>query len=239
MKVVIVDYGVGNRTSLRHAFDRLGVPSVLSADPEEISSAHAVVLPGVGSAGPAQKALQERGLDQLLPLLEQPVLGICLGMQLLAGYLEEDSAPGLGILEGSVRHLSQLELRSAAERSDAGHLATASVSAGPAAPLPWAATPWAAAPRVPHMGWARLEPTGSGGFDDPLLAGVAEGAAVYFAHSYALDDARWALGLTWHGALRFPSVVRRRNFWGCQFHPEKSSGVGAQILRNFLKVSRQ
>jgi glutamine amidotransferase len=229
MSIVIVDYGVGNRTSLRHAFDRLGVRSVLSADPEEIAHADGVVLPGVGSAGPAQKALQEKGLDQRLLSLKQPVLGICLGMQLLADYLEEDDAPGLGILNGSVRHLSRFNPGSAA----------APFVGGPLAAEPALAASRAAAPRVPHMGWARLESTGTGGFDDPLLEGVAAGAAVYFAHSYALDDARWALGLTRHGALRFPSVVRCRNFWGCQFHPEKSSAVGAQILRNFLSMARQ
>ncbi|MBI1192066.1 MAG: imidazole glycerol phosphate synthase subunit HisH [Bacteroidetes bacterium] len=214
MNIVIIDYGVGNRTSVRHAFERLGVATGLSADPDRIRSADAVVLPGVGSAGPAQAALKAQGLDAVITGLQQPVLGICLGMQLLADYLEEDDAPGLGILNGSVIHLQRW--------ASHGSL-----------PPEKAAT---AGARIPHMGWAPLNAVDADGFTDPLLQGIVPGDAVYFAHSYALQDVQHALALTRHGDLLFPSVVRIRNFWGCQFHPEKSSLVGARVLSNFLAI---
>lgn len=217
MKIALVDYGVGNRTSVRHAFARLGVETTLTADPDQILTADAVVLPGVGSAGPAQAAMKAKGLDPLISQLRQPVLGICLGMQLLAEYLEEDNAPGLGILEGEVVHLQRWRAEDQNE----------------------AVVPTDALARVPHMGWALLEACDEDGFSDPLLRGVAPGDAVYFAHSYALNDLRHATALTRHGNLLFPSVVRCRNFWGCQFHPEKSSRVGAKILNNFLSIAQR
>lgn len=140
--------------------------------------------------------LHAAGFDRLLPQLEQPVLGICLGMQLLFARLEEGEASGLGVLDDTVHRLS----------------------AAPGRP-------------VPHMGWNRLKRLR----EDPLLDGIMHDDYVYFVHSYAAPVSGSTLATTQYGA-EFASVVRCRNFWGAQFHPERSAGPGARVLQNFLRL---
>lgn len=196
--VTIIDSGGANLASLRYALDRLGASSIVSADAALIAAARRVVLPGVGAAADAMARLRERGLDQLIPRLRAPLLGICLGMQLLFEHSAEGNTPCLGIIAGRIERL-------------------------PATPgLP-----------VPHMGWNTLEIQDQ----DPLLAGIESGDRLYFVHSFAADahSCRGTLASARYGG-QLCAVVRRDNFHGVQFHPERSSSVGARILRNFLAL---
>ena len=196
MEAVIVDSGGANLASLRYALERLGERTQVSADARTIASAARVVLPGVGDAAHAMQRLNAAGLTSMLRALTQPVLGVCLGMQLLFELSEEGLTECLGLLPYAVRRLQS-------------------------------------APRcpVPHMGWnelQRLRP-------DPLLEGVADGDYVYFAHSYAAPVTQHTLASAQYGAA-VSAVVRRENFWGTQFHPERSAGTGARVLENFLRL---
>jgi glutamine amidotransferase len=193
--IVIVDSGGANLASLQYALERLGAPAVVSSDAETIAAAERVLLPGVGAAADAMRRLAATGLDRLLPCLSQPLLGICLGMQLLFPHSDEGDTPCLGILSGRVQRL----------------------------------TPEPGRP-VPHMGWNTLERCS----DDALLRGVGAEDRVYFVHSYAAPVSDHTLAAVHYGAA-LTAVVRRNNFCGVQFHPERSGIVGARILRNFLE----
>ena len=196
MEAVIVDSGGANLASLCYALERLGARTQVSADARTIASAARVVLPGVGAAAHAMQRLNAAGLTSMLRALTQPVLGVCLGMQLLFELSEEGLTECLGVLPYAVRRLQS-------------------------------------APRcpVPHMGWnelQRLRP-------DPLLEGVADGDYAYFAHSYAAPITQHTLASAQYGAP-VSAVVRRENFWGTQFHPERSAATGARVLENFLRL---
>jgi glutamine amidotransferase len=194
---VIIPSCGSNLASLQFALDRLGADVPLTEDHDRIRSASHVILPGVGAAAPGMERLRAAGVADLIPTLTQPVLGICLGMQLLFERSEEDDTRCLGIIDAVVRRM-------------------------PASPqLP-----------VPEMGWNQLEPLAA----SPLLEGVPHGAYAYFVHSYAAPPGDYTLALTNYGQP-FSSVVRQRNFFGTQFHPERSSRVGARILGNFLNIT--
>jgi glutamine amidotransferase len=190
----IIDSGGANLASLQFAFERLGARTRVTANPAEIRSAARVILPGVGSAADAMARLRKSGVADLLPALTQPVLGICLGMQLLFERSEEGDTDCLGILPHSVERLHATQGRP-----------------------------------VPHMGWNQLSPVR----EDPLLEGIARDDYVYFVHSFAVPVSDVTLASADYG-MALSAVVRRTNFWGTQFHPERSAAVGARILRNFL-----
>ncbi len=194
--VAIVDGTGSNIASLRFALERLGSDSVLTTDADVIRRATHVILPGVGSAASAMTALRAAGLDRLIPGLTQPVLGICLGMQLLFDASEEDDTRCLGIMAGSARRF-----------------------------VPAPGRP------VPHMGWNQLRKTA----ELPLLAGVPDGASVYFVHSYALAVGAATGAIASYG-VDFTAVAQERNFVATQFHPERSGETGSQILGNFLTL---
>jgi glutamine amidotransferase len=196
-EVAIVDSGGANLASLQFALERLGAASRITNDPHEVAAAPRVILPGVGSAAHAMQRLHSCGLVRILPTLTRPVLGICLGMQLLYERSAEGPAQCLGILPGAVTRL-----RPAAQRP------------------------------VPHMGWNQLFALA----DDPLLTGISAGEYAYFVHSYAVSVSAATLAVTDYGAP-LSAVARRANFWGTQFHPERSAGVGARILANFLRIN--
>ena len=191
MKLAIVDLAYGNIGSIEFAFERFGVTPVLTSDPEEIAAADRVVLPGVGAAGHAMQRIDELGLRECLQSLEQPALGICLGMQLLFDRSDEAKTECLGIIPGSVRALE------------------------PAPSRP-----------VPHMGWSKLEVR-----DDAI--GLTNGDYVYFAHGYAADAGEATVASAEYGG-EIPAVVRKDNWLGAQFHPERSAGAGARFLQAFL-----
>jgi len=194
--VVIIESGGANIASLQYALARQGIASHVSADLERIRAASHVILPGVGAAADAMMRLRRRGLDTAIPSLRQPVLGICLGMQLLFESSEEGQASCLGVIPGR-----------------AALLATA-----PGLP-------------VPHMGWNTVAPLRP----HPLLAGLQGGDYAYFVHSYALALSEATIASTEYGSA-FSACVQWRNFYGAQFHPERSASVGARLLRNFLEL---
>jgi glutamine amidotransferase len=195
-EAVIIDSGGANLASLVFALERLGTQATVTTDARAITSAPRVILPGVGAAADAMRRLRSAGLDRLLPGLEQPVLGICLGMQLLFERSEEGPADGLGVMPGTVQRMRAV----------------------PGRP-------------VPHMGWNRLRPLR----EDALLAGLGEKDYVYFVHSYAAPVTAATLASAEYGAP-FAAVARSRNFWGTQFHPERSGAAGARLLENFLRL---
>jgi glutamine amidotransferase len=185
-----------NLASLRFAFARLGHEIEVSDDPARLQAASHVVLPGVGAAGDAMQRLEQFGLTEALPRLSVPVLGICLGMQLLFRKSAEEGATCLGIIDAGVERL-------------------------PDTPeLP-----------IPEMGWNQIE------FDQEseLTRGLERGAYAYFVHSYAAPVGPYTRATTDYGTS-FSSIVAQGNFYGTQFHPERSAAAGAQILENFLGI---
>ena len=197
MKTVIVNSGCANIASVKFAFERLGANVNVSSDLQEISKADRIILPGVGTFDFAMSGLIKNQLINAIKSLSQPVLGICLGMQLYFEGSAEGVTQGLGLAKGMAdKFLSEPNLP------------------------------------VPHMGWNQLENLS----DDPLLKGLDEGSYVYFVHSYFIPLGETTLAETTYGTT-FSASVRKENFWGCQFHPERSSDVGATILNNFLKLS--
>ena len=197
METVIVNSGCANIASVKFAFERLGANVNVSSDLQEISKADRVILPGVGTFDFAMSGLIKNQLINAIKSLSQPVLGICLGMQLYFEGSAEGVAQGLGLAKGMAdKFLSEPNLP------------------------------------VPHMGWNQLENLS----DDPLLKGLDEGSYVYFVHSYFIPLGETTLAETTYGTT-FSASVRKENFWVCQFHPERSSDVGATILNNFLKLS--
>ena len=195
-QAVIVANGGANIASLQFALQRLDAVSSVSADPEEIRAASHVILPGVGAAADAMSRLRQSGLDAVIPALRQPVLGICLGMQLLFEASDEGDARCLGIIPGRAARFA------------------------PAAERP-----------VPHMGWNTLD------IRRPcaLLTGLGDGDYVYFVHSYALEVGAATVASTRYG-VPFSACVQWRNFYGAQFHPERSAAAGARLLGNFLAI---
>ena len=194
--VVIVANGGANIASLQFALARLNVPSRVSSDPDAISRASHVILPGVGAAANAMDRLCRGGLDDLIPKLTQPVLGICLGMQLLFDSSDEGNTRCLGIIPGRATRFTEARGRP-----------------------------------VPHIGWNTVEI----GRASPLVAGMRGDEYAYFVHSYALPVTDATVASAQYGAP-FAACVEWRNFFGAQFHPERSAAAGARILRNFLAI---
>jgi imidazole glycerol-phosphate synthase subunit HisH len=194
--IAIVASGGANTASLQFALQRLQVASAVTADAAEIRAASHVILPGVGAAADAMSRLRRCGLDALIPTLRQPVLGICLGMQLLYESSQEGETRCLGIIPGRAARFLPVEGRP-----------------------------------VPHMGWNTLD------IRRPcaLLAGLADGDYAYFVHSYALDVSAATVASTRYGAP-FSACVQWRNFYGAQFHPERSAAAGSRLLQNFLAI---
>ena len=194
--IAIIDYNAGNIRSVENALSRLGCEYVLSADPAVIRSADKVILPGVGNAAEAMRSLRERGLVPVLKALRKPVLGICVGLQVLCRDSEEGPCECIGLFDAHVRRF-------------------------PSDPIA----------KVPHMGWNAL-----GNLDSKLFRDLKGGAYVYFVHSYYPTLGPDTIATCRHGDTLFSAALKYENFYGTQFHPEKSGAVGEQILRNFLSL---
>ncbi len=194
--IAIVDYEAGNIRSVANALERLGARYEVTADPQRLRSADRVILPGVGHAGRALESLQEKDLFPVIRSLRCPVLGICVGMQVLCRDSEEGPVQGIGVFDAHVRRF-----------------------------------PDEADIRVPHMGWNAL-----GNLDGKLFRNIPGGAYVYFVHSYYPTLCTDTTATCRHGSTLFSAALRYENFYGTQFHPEKSGAVGQQILQNFLAL---
>ncbi len=196
MNLVIIKYNAGNIRSVLFALERIGVKAEVTDDPDKIRSADKVIFPGVGEASSAMRYLGERGLDKLILDLRQPVLGICLGMQLMCRYSAENDTPCLGIFEERV------------EKFDVT----------------------AQGLKAPQMGWNNI-------FDlkTDLFQGVEEDSYCYFVHGYYAAIGEHTIATTQYG-LPYSSALSRDNFFGVQFHPEKSAATGETILKNFIRL---
>jgi glutamine amidotransferase len=192
--IAIIDYKAGNIRSLQFSLERLGVKSILTADPKIITSAEKVIFPGQGAAASAMKKLKDSGLDILIPKLKQPVLGICLGMQLFCDYTEEGNVNALGIINGKVKRFSDKV-------------------------------------KVPQMGWNTISD-----LQNPLFKDIKNHEFMYLIHSYFVPLLAETIAVSQYD-LKYSVAVQKNNFYGVQFHPEKSSKAGQQILDNFLKLS--
>ena len=193
MKLIIIDYGAGNIKSIQFAFKRLGVDAILSNNIDEIKTADKVIFPGVGEASSAMKMLQESGLDKIIPALKQPVLGICLGMQLMCNFSEEGNTKGLGIFNVAVKKFSK-------------------------------------ALKVPQMGWNVIYDLKS-----DLFKGIEEKEFMYLVHSFYAESCDEGIANTEY-EIKYASALQKDNFYGVQFHPEKSGVKGSKILENFLNL---
>lgn len=193
--IAIIDYDTGNLRSVENALGRLGAEYTVTADHEVIRRAERILLPGVGEASTAMEKLRARGLDTLIPELTQPVLGICIGLQLMCRRSDENNTVCMGIFDTEVRRFR------------------------PSPEL-----------KVPHMGWNRIE-----GLRGPLFTGLEDGSYVYYVHSYAPEICPQTVATTEYGGL-FSAAIARNNFFGTQFHPEKSGAIGERILKNFMTL---
>lgn len=193
MKIVIINYGAGNIQSIKFAIQRLGFEAVLTDNEAEIRNADKVIFPGVGEASSAMEKLRATGLDKVIPTLTQPVLGICLGMQLMCKYCEEGDTKGLNIFDVDVVKFTN-EVK------------------------------------VPQIGWNQIE-----NLKSDLFKGISEKEYMYLVHSFYVPLNGETIAETNYG-FKYASALKEKNFYGVQFHPEKSSKAGAQILQNFLEL---
>ena len=195
MKIVLINYGAGNIQSIKFALKRLGFEAILSDEETEIRSADKVIFPGVGEASSAMQKLKVSGLDQVIPTLKQPVLGICLGMQLLCKSSEEGNTKGLGVFDVNVVKFSN-------------------------------------SLKVPQIGWNQISELKS-----ELFKGISENEYMYLVHSFYAPHCKEAIATSEYG-IKYASALQKDNFYGVQFHPEKSSTAGEQILKNFLILNK-
>lgn len=194
-ETVIIKYNAGNIRSVLYALERIGAEALVTDDHTLIRSARRVIFPGVGEASSAMKYLRERGLDQVLVSLTQPVLGICLGMQLMCRYSAENDTECLGIFDEDVRRFP----------ADSGL-------------------------KIPQIGWNQVKETAS-----TLFQSIPDGSYFYFVHSFYAARGEHTIGTAEYG-LDYSAALHRDNFYGVQFHPEKSAAAGEQLLKNFIRI---
>ena len=196
MKIAIIKYNAGNIRSVLYALERIGHTAIVTDDPDEIRKADKVIFPGVGEASTAMSYLKERELDKLISSLTQPVLGICLGMQLMCKYSEENDTVCLGIFEETVKKFKVENLKL----------------------------------KVPQIGWNNIYDLGS-----DLFKNVNDNSYCYFVHGYYAAAGERTIATT-NYIQPYSSALHKNNFYGVQFHPEKSAAAGEKILKNFIEL---
>lgn len=195
MNVVIIDTSCANLSSLKFGVERLGYKVAVTDNAEQIKNADKVFLPGVGAAGAAMRIIKEKGIPEIVKGLEQPVLGICLGMQLMTEHSAEGNVDCLGLIPGNVRPIKADGLR------------------------------------LPHMGWNTLTEIK----DSPLFEGISQQDYFYFVHSLCVAPSEYTLATCDYGQT-FSASIHHKNFYGVQFHPERSGKSGARVIQNFLEM---
>jgi glutamine amidotransferase len=198
MKLSIVKYNAGNIQSVLFALERIGVSANVTDDIEEIKTSDKVIFPGVGEASTAMNYLREKKLDLVIKTLTQPVLGVCLGMQLMCNHSEENNTKCFGIFNEQVKRFAPPPLKGSF--------------------------------KIPQMGWNSLSDLKS-----PLMKNVEENSYCYFVHSYYVPISEHSIATT-NYILPFTSALKKNNFYGVQFHTEKSAEVGELILKNFIEL---
>ena len=193
--IAIIDYKMGNLRSVENALHRLGAEFEVTADADKIVRADRVLLPGVGNAAEAMHNLRQAGLPEVIKSLRRPVLGICVGMQVMCRHSDEGDAECMGIFDARVKRFT---------------------------PTP--------TEKVPHVGWNQI-----GNLEKKLFTDIKSGSFVYFVHSYYAELCPDTIATTRHGLL-FSSALKYENFYGTQFHPEKSGDTGEQIIKNFRQL---
>jgi glutamine amidotransferase len=192
MKVVIIDYNAGNIKSVEFALNRLGIQPLLTNNSDELLSADKIIFPGVGEASTAMNFLKHLKLDEQIKELKQPVLGICLGMQLMCSYSEEGSTECLGIFPQKVKRFNSTEFK------------------------------------VPQIGWNQIL-----NLNNPLFSGLTPESYVYYVHGFYAELGLSTIAET-NYILNYSAALNKGNFYGVQFHPEKSGSIGEIILKNFI-----
>jgi glutamine amidotransferase len=195
MKVAIVKYNAGNTHSVELALQRLGVESIITDDAEILTSADKVIFPGVGEASSAMAYLKQHGLDEVITSLQQPTLGICLGMQLMCAHSHEGNVKTLSIFDNEVKMFPK------------------------------------GIDKVPHMGWNTVTE-----LDGALYKSIDDNSYLYFVHSFYAEVGKATSAKCHYANTAFSASLQKDNFYGVQFHPEKSSVVGEQLLKNFLAL---
>jgi glutamine amidotransferase len=195
MNLAIIKYNAGNIQSVLNALERLGVNAEVTGDPEKIRSSDKVIFPGVGEASSAMRSLKENDLDKIIKELHQPVLGICVGMQLLCEHSEENNTDCLGVVPVKVKKFE-------------GNLKL----------------------KVPQVGWNNIFELKS-----PLFKNIPEQSYVYNVHSYYAEDSAYTIAKCEYGSS-YAAAIQKNNFYGVQFHTEKSAEVGDKIIKNFLEL---
>lgn len=196
MKTVIIKYNAGNIQSVLYALERIGVSAMVTDSIQEIQTADKVIFPGVGEASTAMQYLRERNLDELIKNLKQPVLGICLGMQLMCTHSTENDTACLGIFEEQVKQFETIK----------------------------------PSIKIPQIGWNTIT-----ALKTPLFKGIAENSFAYFVHGYYAAKGQHTIATT-NYIQDYSSALQKDNFYGVQFHPEKSAKAGEQIIQNFLSL---
>ena len=197
MKIVIIKYNAGNIRSVLFALERIGAEALVTDEPDLIGSADKIIFPGVGEASSAMNYLRERKLDRLIQSLQQPVLGVCLGMQLLCAHSDENDTKCMGVFSETVKNF-----------------------------IPYPDEPL----KVPQMGWNNIYDLKS-----DLFTGIAENSYCYFVHGYYAGLGDTTIAKTDY-VLPYSSALHKKNFYGVQFHPEKSADAGERILKNFIQL---
>lgn len=194
MNVVLIKYNAGNIQSVLYALERIGVTATVTDDHDQIRSADKVLFPGVGEAYSAMQSLKEKNLDKVIKELKQPVLGICVGLQLMCKHSEERDTQGLGIFDVEVRKFPLMGFK------------------------------------IPQIGWNDIY-----NLQTDMFMGVQDNSYVYFVHSYYAELSEWTVA-TADYAVEYSAALQKDNFYGVQFHTEKSAGTGEKILRNFIAL---
>ncbi|MFN2437862.1 MAG: imidazole glycerol phosphate synthase subunit HisH [Chitinophagaceae bacterium] len=205
MNIAIIKYNAGNIQSVLNALERLGVQADVTDDADKIKSTDKVIFPGVGEAGSAMESLRQNNLDKLIKELKQPVLGVCVGMQLLCAHSEESNTDCLGIIPVQVKKFPSL----------------VSISDGDASQVRL---------KIPQVGWNTLYH-----LQTDLFKNVDENSYIYNVHSYYVEDSKYSIAKCKYG-LEYAAAIKKNNFYGVQFHTEKSAEVGDRIIKNFLEA---